>query len=180
MWAATCGCSRSSGAAEIEELERDIAERPHLRAAQRRLAAELTTLVHGSRQTDQVVAASSSLFGRGDLRDLDAGTLDAALSEVPSAAVRLADRPTVVDLLIATGLAESRGAARRAVGEGGAYVNNVKVTDAEWVPDEFGPPRRRLAGSAPRQAQPRGGEGDPLTRVVAQTDPPSSPSRTGV
>jgi len=120
--------------AEIEELERDTAERPHLRAAQRRLAAELTTLVHGSRQTEQVISASSSLFGRGDLRDLDAGTLDAALAEVPSTDVRLADRPTVVDLLVATGLTESRGAARRAVGEGGAYVNNAKVTDTEWVP----------------------------------------------
>ena len=103
---------------EIEELERDIAERPHLRAAQRRLAAELTTLVHGPRQTEQVVAASGALFGRGDLRDLDAGTLDAALAEVPSTDVRLADRPTVVDLLVATGLTESRGAARRAVGRG--------------------------------------------------------------
>ena len=120
--------------AEIEELERDTAERPHLRAAQRRLAAELTNLVHGARQTEQVVSASSSLFGRGDLRDLDASTLDAALAEVPSTDVRLADRPTVVDLLVATGLTESRGAARRAVGEGGAYVNNAKVTDTEWVP----------------------------------------------
>ena len=120
--------------AEIEELERETAERPHLRAAQRRLAAELTTLVHGPRQTDQVVAASSSLFGRGDLRELDEATLDAALAEVPSTAVRLAERPTVVDLLVATGLTESRGAARRAVGEGGAYVNNAKVTDVDWVP----------------------------------------------
>jgi tyrosyl-tRNA synthetase len=120
--------------AEIEELERDTAERPHLRAGQRRLAAELTTLVHGERQTDQVVMASSSLFGRGELRDLDAATLDAALAEVPHTAARLADRPTVVDLLVATGLTESRGAARRAVDEGGAYVNNAKVTDVDWVP----------------------------------------------
>ena len=73
---------------EIEGLEKDVAERPHLRAAQRRLAAELTTLVHGQRQTDQVVAASGALFGRGDLRDLDAGTLDAALAEAPSTEVR--------------------------------------------------------------------------------------------
>ena len=98
--------------------------------------------MHGQRQTEQVVAASSSLFGRGDLRDLDAGTLDAALAEVPSTDVRLADRPTVVDLLVATGLTESRGAARRAVGEGGAYVNNAKVTDVEWVPADGGSPRR--------------------------------------
>lgn len=119
---------------EIEELEREVAERPHLRAGQRKLASELTTLVHGSHQTDQVIAASSALFGRGDLRELDAGTLDAALAEVPTATVTLAERPTIVDLLVATGLTESRGAARRAVGEGGAYVNNAKVPDEEWVP----------------------------------------------
>ena len=68
---------------EIEQLEKDVAERPHLRAAQRRLAAELTTLVHGAHQTAQVVAASQALFGRGDLRDLDAADVDAALAEVP-------------------------------------------------------------------------------------------------
>ncbi|HEY0812412.1 MAG TPA: tyrosine--tRNA ligase [Pseudonocardia sp.] len=122
--------------AEIEELEKDVADRPHLRAAQRRLATELTTLVHGQHQTDQVVAASGALFGRGDLHDLDAGTLDAALAEVPSTTFRVADGLTVVDLLVATGLTESKGAARRAVGEGGAYVNNAKVLDAEWAPAE--------------------------------------------
>ncbi|MFC4949545.1 tyrosine--tRNA ligase [Pseudonocardia sp. GCM10023141] len=121
---------------EIEELEREVAERPHLRAGQRRLAAELTTLVHGEHQTEQVIAASSALFGRGDLRELDAGTLDAALSEVPTALIELGERPTIVDLLVATGLTDSRGAARRAVGEGGAYVNNAKVPDEAWVPAE--------------------------------------------
>ncbi|MCW2721160.1 MAG: tyrosyl-tRNA synthetase [Pseudonocardiales bacterium] len=121
---------------EIEELEREVAERPHLRAGQRKLAEELTTLVHGRHQTEQVIAASGALFGRGELRDLDAGTLDAALSEVPTTSVRLDERPTIVDLLVATGLVESRGAARRAVGEGGAYVNNAKVTDEQWVPAE--------------------------------------------
>jgi tyrosyl-tRNA synthetase len=119
---------------EIEELDKATAERPHERAGQRRLAAELTTLVHGQHQTDQVVAASTALFGRGDLRSLDAGTLDAALAEVPTATVRLADRPTVVDLLVATELVPGRGAARRVVAEGGAYVNNEKVADESWVP----------------------------------------------
>jgi tyrosyl-tRNA synthetase len=120
---------------EIEQLEKDVAERPHLRAGQRRLAEELTTLVHGAHQTAQVVAASRALFGRGDLRVLDESTLEAALAEVPSATVRMADRPTAVDLLVATGLADSRGAARRTVKEGGAYVNNAKVPDEQWVPD---------------------------------------------
>jgi tyrosyl-tRNA synthetase len=117
----------------IDELERAVAERPQARAAQRRLAEELTTLVHGEQHTRQVVTASAALFGRGELRDLDAGTLDAALAEVPHADVRLGERPTIVDLLLATGLAESRGAARRTVGEGGAYVNNAKVPDEGWT-----------------------------------------------
>lgn len=121
---------------EIEELATATAERPHQRAAQRRLAAELTTLVHGQHQTDQVTAASTALFGRGDLRSLDASTLDAALAEVPTATLRLAETPSIVDLLLATGLVESRGAARRAVGEGGAYVNNEKVADEAWTPAE--------------------------------------------
>ncbi|GAA1207166.1 tyrosine--tRNA ligase [Pseudonocardia alaniniphila] len=121
---------------EIEELEKTVAERPQLRAGQRRLAEELTTLVHGRRNTDQVIAASSALFGRGDLRDLDSSTLDAALAEVPTTTVRLEERPTVVDLLVATGLVESRSAARRTVGEGGAYVNNAKVPDEQWTPEE--------------------------------------------
>ena len=118
---------------EIDELSQAVAERPQARAAQRRLAAELTTLVHGERHTQQVVAASAALFGRGELRELDAGTLDAALAEVPHADVRLGEQPTIVDLLLVTGLAESRGAARRTVGEGGAYVNNAKVPDEDWT-----------------------------------------------
>ena len=119
--------------AEIDELQQAVAERPHTREAQRRLAGELTTLVHGQRATDQVVAASSALFGRGDLRELDAGTLDAALAEVPHADAKLDERPTIVELLLSTGLVESRSAARRTVAEGGAYVNNTKIPDEGWT-----------------------------------------------
>lgn len=119
---------------ELDELEKQTAEAPHQRAAQKRLAQEFTDLVHGERATQQVILASSALFGRGELRDLDAPVLEAALAEAPKGQVRLADEPTIVDLLIASGLAESRGAARRTVNEGGAYVNNAKVTDEEWKP----------------------------------------------
>ncbi len=119
---------------EIEALEREVAERPAPRAAQRRLAAELTTLVHGERETAQIVAASQALFGRGELPDLTSATLEASLSEVPSATVRRSARPTIVDLLLETGLADSRSAARRVVQEGGAYVNNTKVADEGWAP----------------------------------------------
>lgn len=119
---------------ELDELEKETAEKPHLRAAQKRLAQEFTDLVHGERATQQVILASAALFGRGELRDLDASVLEAALAEAPTGQVRLADGPTIVDLLIASGLADSRGAARRTVNEGGAYVNNAKVTDEEWKP----------------------------------------------
>jgi tyrosyl-tRNA synthetase len=119
---------------EIDELAAQTTERPQARAAQRRLAEEFTQLVHGDHETAQVVAASQALFGRGELRELDESTLVAAMAEAPTGSVRLADEPTVVDLLVASGLTPSKGAARRAVGEGGAYVNNVKVTDEGWQP----------------------------------------------
>ena len=118
---------------EIEELERQTAERPAARAAQRALAEELTTLVHGEQECRNVVEASRALFGQGALADLNPATLGAALAEVPH--VELAgpvdQLPPVVDLLAATGLVPSKSAARRAVQEGGAYLNNAKVTDIE-------------------------------------------------
>lgn len=121
---------------EIEELERTTAERPQLRAGQRRLAEELTTLVHGEDQTRKVVAASQALFGRGELAELDEPTLEAAMAEVPTAEVRLADGPTIVDLLVETGLVAGKSAARRTVKEGGAYVNNGKIADEDWSPSK--------------------------------------------
>jgi tyrosyl-tRNA synthetase len=119
---------------ELAAIDADTAERPHLRTAQRRLAELLTTLVHGEKETQQVTAASQALFGRGELRELELSTLTGAMAEVPTGQVRLADAPTIVDLLVSAGLADSRGAARRTVKEGGAYVNNTKVTDEEWQP----------------------------------------------
>ncbi|MFJ2194114.1 tyrosine--tRNA ligase [Kitasatospora sp. NPDC087861] len=119
---------------EIEELERETTERPAARLAQRALAEELTTLVHGAEQYERAVAASKALFGQGDLADLEAPTLAAALAEVPKAEV--SELQPVVDLLVAVGLAPSRSAARRTIKEGGAYLNNVKVTDEEAAPAE--------------------------------------------
>ena len=122
---------------EIEALEKAVAERPQAREAQRALAEELTAMVHGEAERDAVVAASHALFGRGDLAALDPATLKASLAELPQAEVEAtADGwPTVVDLLAATGLAPSKSAARRAVAEGGAYLNNVRVTDEEARPE---------------------------------------------
>jgi tyrosyl-tRNA synthetase len=119
---------------ELAAIEEETKERPHLRTAQRRLAELLTTLVHGAKETEQVTVASQALFGRGELRELELSTLLAAFAEIPTGQVRLADQPTIVDLLVSAGLADSRGAARRTVKEGGAYVNNTKVTDEEWRP----------------------------------------------
>ncbi|MER6187988.1 tyrosine--tRNA ligase [Streptomyces sp. NPDC001652] len=117
---------------EIEELEKQTEERPQARAAQRALAEELTTLVHGAGQTAAVVAASRALFGQGELADLDEKTLTAALSEVPH--IQVAELGPVVDLLAEVGLVASKSAARRTVKEGGAYVNNVKVAAEDAVP----------------------------------------------
>jgi tyrosyl-tRNA synthetase len=111
---------------ELEELEAVTEERPQARTAQRALAEELTTLVHGAEQCAAVIAASKALFGQGELAELDEATLAAALSELPRA--RVAEAGLVVDLFAETGLAPSKSAARRTVKEGGAYVNNVKVT----------------------------------------------------
>jgi len=119
---------------EIDALAEDTEQRPHLRSAQKRLAEEFTTLVHGEDQTRQVINASQALFGRGELADLDGRTLDAAMAEVPNGKVDPSGEPTIVDLLLAGGLVDSKGAARRTVKEGGAYVNNVKIADEEWKP----------------------------------------------
>jgi tyrosyl-tRNA synthetase len=120
---------------EIEALEATTAQHPEGRTAQQSLAAELTALVHGPDAANQAASASEALFGRGDLQDLDAEMLSSALGELPHAEVR-GPMPTIVDLLVATGLAGSRTSARRTVGDGGAYVNNRRVTDQEMVPGE--------------------------------------------
>ena len=121
--------------AEIEELERASAERPAERRAQRVLAEDVTALVHGPDELARVQAASRALFGQGELRELDEGTLAAAIAEVPHISVPAAGGlPPVADLLTATGLEASKSGARRAIAQGGAYLNNVKVASEEAVP----------------------------------------------
>ena len=120
--------------AEIEELEKATSDRPAARAAQRALAEELTTLVHGAEETAKVMAASRALFGQGELGELDERTLESALASVPSAAVS-GSMPPLVDLLAETGLVASKSEARRTIAQGGAYLNNAKVTDEAAVPD---------------------------------------------
>ncbi|ROO84090.1 tyrosyl-tRNA synthetase [Actinocorallia herbida] len=121
--------------AEIEELEKQSADRPAARIGQRALAEELTTLVHGAEETAKVIAASAALFGQGGLEELDEATLTAALAETPKAEVPAGELPSVADLLVASGLCASKSEARRAIKQGGAYLNNVKVAGEEAVPE---------------------------------------------
>ncbi|MCP9272533.1 tyrosine--tRNA ligase [Mycolicibacterium arenosum] len=123
------------GADDVAELERATAERPHERSAQRRLAQELTTLVHGQDATRSVEQASQALFGRAELTDLDEPTLAAALREASVADVPPGGADGITDLLVVTGLCPSKGAARRTIGEGGVYANNVRVETDEWRPE---------------------------------------------
>jgi tyrosyl-tRNA synthetase len=118
---------------EIEALAVQTAEKPFLRAGQRALAEQVTTLVHGAEETAQVQAAAAALFGGGDLATLSPATLGAALREAGSAQVN-GEMPSVVDLMVETGLAKSRGDARRTIAEGGAYLNNQRIEDPELVP----------------------------------------------
>jgi tyrosyl-tRNA synthetase len=126
---------------EIEALAAESAERPAARLGQRALAAEVTTLVHGAEECRRAVAASQALFGQGELAEVDERTLEAAKAEIPSADVRPGgpneaggQLPSVADLMAETGIVPSKSAARRAIAEGGAYLNNRKVADADAVP----------------------------------------------
>lgn len=119
---------------ELGELEEATASRPHERAAQRRLAQDLTTLVHGSAATASVELASQALFGRGELSDLDEPTLAAALQEASVAELKPGEPDGIADLLVSSGLVASKGAARRAIAEGGVSVNNVRIAGDDWVP----------------------------------------------
>jgi tyrosyl-tRNA synthetase len=116
---------------EIDALMAEHAEKPQLRSAQRRLAAEVTEIVHGRAEVEAAELASVALFGRGDLADLPEATLAAALTEAGAVDLAADDGPTVTDAFTATGLVASRSEARRAVADGGAYLNNQRVDDPD-------------------------------------------------
>ena len=123
--------------AEIEEYAQKVADEPFRREAQRRLAWEVTALAHGEETTTKVIEASQAVFGGGDLTTVDPDTLTAVLAELPQAdRTQWEGEPgtvTAVELLVSTGLVASRSEARRTVRDGGASVNNVRVTDADQV-----------------------------------------------
>lgn len=121
---------------EIAGYEEAVRERPHQREAQRRLAQEMTTLVHGAEATAVVELAAQALFGRAELTDLDEATLAGALSETTIAEIASDQPRTIVDLLVVTGLVSSKGEARRTLKEGGAYVNNQRIAAEDWEPQD--------------------------------------------
>lgn len=119
---------------ELDRLAVEVEERPFKREAQRRLAQEMTDLVHGVEAREAVELASQALFGRAELADLDEATLTGAVSETE--VYEFSGEETIVDLLVGAGLSDSKGAARRSIKEGGAYVNNVRIQDEAWAPAE--------------------------------------------
>jgi len=121
---------------EIEDLEQQTAEKPFLRAGQKRLADEVTALVHGAEEVEHAKAAAAALFGGGDLAAIKPDTLASALREAGGTTLPAGELPGILDLLVAAGLAKSKGEARRTVTEGGAYLNNVRVEDLELQPTE--------------------------------------------
>ncbi|MDO5535318.1 MAG: tyrosine--tRNA ligase [Propionibacteriaceae bacterium] len=119
---------------EIEQIEAQQAEKPFLRVAQRALADDITDLVHGEQERRAAEAAAAALFGRSELRELDARTLAAVARQLEAPRLEVGETlPSLVDVLVASGVVPSRSAGRRAIDEGGAYLNNVKVTDADAV-----------------------------------------------
>lgn len=123
---------------EIEALDRATAEHPERREAQRALAADVVALVHGDDEAGRAVHASAVLFSE-DIRDLDEATLLSVLADAPSTELARSEVEgvTVVDLLVRTGLEASRGAARRTVEQGGAYVNNRKADGPDATVTDF-------------------------------------------
>jgi len=120
---------------EIAQLENQLISEPHLRAAQKRLAYEVTSLVHSAKATDDVIAASQALFGQGELEELDSATLRSALEALPNVSAPLGAH--VADLLVETGLVASLSAGRRAIAEGGVYLNNLRVEDEKATLNEL-------------------------------------------
>lgn len=122
---------------QIAQLETEVAESPFKRVAQRTLAWEVTSLVHGAQATEQVIAASAAVFGNGDLSAIDLPTLESVIAELPTAKVSAEDLG-ILKVLQASGLSKSQSEARRTVTEGGAYVNNEKVEGIDTVLSESG------------------------------------------
>ena len=123
--------------AEIEELIESVKTDPGARQAHRELAREMTTLIHGAVMAKKVEEAAKALFGQGEISDLDLTTLDAALGQLPKTTIKKGDAfPSWIELLVATGVVDSKSAARRIGKEGGAYLNNKRVESEDFTPSK--------------------------------------------
>ncbi|MFC0581295.1 tyrosine--tRNA ligase [Micrococcoides hystricis] len=121
--------------AEIEELAKEVEERPFARAAQRKLAWEVTAMVHGEENTQKVIDASAALFGQGDLGEIDLATLKSVTGELQVTEVE--EQTSIVEAFVASGLVSSNSEARRTIRDGGAYINNQKISDGEQVIGDY-------------------------------------------
>jgi len=120
---------------ELEALFESLKTNPGAREAHRELAREVTTLLHGADQAQKVEAAAKALFGQGEIRDLDIETLKSALAELPKTRIKKGEEiSSWVDLITSSGVVESKSAARRVIKEGGAYLNNGKITGEDFTP----------------------------------------------
>ena len=120
---------------ELEALFESLKTNPGAREAHRELAREVTTLLHGADQAQKVEAAAKALFGQGEIRDLDIETLKSALAELPKTRIKKGEEiPSWVDLVTSSGVVESKSAARRVIKEGGAYLNNEKISGEDFTP----------------------------------------------
>ena len=120
---------------ELEALFESLKTNPGAREAHRELAREVTTLLHGTDQAQKVEVAAKALFGQGEIRDLDIETLKSALAELPKARIKKGEEiPSWIDLVTSSGVVESKSAARRVIKEGGAYLNNEKITGEDFTP----------------------------------------------
>ena len=123
--------------AEIEELIEAVKTDPGARQAHRELAREMTTLIHGAGMAKKVEEAAKALFGQGEISDLELSTLDAALGQLPKTTIKKGEAfPSWIELLVATGVVDSKSAARRIVNEGGAYLNNKRVENEDFTPSK--------------------------------------------
>ncbi len=123
--------------AEIEQLIQSVKTDPGARQAHRELAREMTTLIHGAAMAKKVEEAAKALFGQGEISDLELSTLDAALGQLPKTTIKKGDAfPSWIELLVATGVVDSKSAARRIVNEGGAYLNNKRVESEDFTPSK--------------------------------------------
>ncbi len=121
------------GADEIDELSHQVEEEPHLRAAQKRLAAEATTMIHGEEELNKVLNATNALFGKGDITQVDASTISSALESAPSKAYPLNDLPDLFQIMVDLGFSKSKGQARKDTKGGGVYINQQRVNE-KFIP----------------------------------------------